>query len=364
MARQGAGSPVLRALLEEYEYDALETCAADGTCMLACPLGIDTGLLVKELRARERKPRDERVALALARRWAAVERAARAALRVPDPPLRAATRLLRAAISHEIVPAWPPGMPRPAPPLPATSRDGAAAVYLPACVNRILGQEHGAERDLSLPEAMVAVSERAGHPVWIPPDAAGHCCGTPWSSKGYRAGHAYMAGHTGAALRRWTDEGRLPVVTDAASCALGIEDLNLAGVDVLDSVEWAHDRLLPELTVRRRMRAAAVHPPCATRHMGLTARLERLAAAVAEEVVVPAAATCCGFAGDRGLLHPELPRAATADEAAELRGREFDAHLCSNRTCEIGLQQGTGAAFESFVFALEHSTREGAVTNP
>jgi D-lactate dehydrogenase len=69
------------------------------------------------------------------------------------------------------------------------------------------------------------------------------------------------------------------------------------------------------------------------------------------------AATCCGFAGDRGLLHPELTAAATRDEAAELDGRRFDAHLCSNRTCEIGLQQATGADYASFVYLLEEATR-------
>jgi D-lactate dehydrogenase len=326
--------------------------------MLACPLGIDTGKLVKELRERQHTAREERVALMVARRWAGVERAARAALRA-GAPLRGVTRALRAAVSHELVPVWPADMPRPASALPTTRREGAAAVYLPACVNRIFGHARGAERDVSLPEAMVAVSERAGHPVWIPPDAAGHCCGTPWSSKGYRAGHAYMAGRTAEALSRWTDGGSLPVVVDASSCALGlIEDLD--GLEVLDSVAWAHDRLLPGLTVRRRLAAAAVHPTCATRHMHVSGKLERLAAAIAEDVIVPAAATCCGFAGDRGLLHPELPLAATADEAAELRGRAIDVHLSSNRTCEIGLKQGTGAPYESFLFALDQATRPAA----
>ena len=56
MARQAPGSPVLEALLDEYEYDALETCAADGTCMLACPLGIDTGKFVKSLRGAPARP--------------------------------------------------------------------------------------------------------------------------------------------------------------------------------------------------------------------------------------------------------------------------------------------------------------------
>ena len=77
MARQAQGSPVLRALLEEFEYDAIETCAADGTCMLACPVGIDTGKLVKRLRADQHSARAERVALRLAGRWAAVEAATR-----------------------------------------------------------------------------------------------------------------------------------------------------------------------------------------------------------------------------------------------------------------------------------------------
>jgi D-lactate dehydrogenase len=90
--------------------------------------------------------------------------------------------------------------------------------------------------------------------------------------------------------------------------------------------------------------------------MGLAHRLQEVAAALADEVVVPAAATCCGFAGDRGMLHPELTAAATADEAAELAGRQFDAHLCGNRTCEIGLTEATGKPYTSFVHLLDQLT--------
>jgi D-lactate dehydrogenase len=376
MARQPAGSPVLHALLEEYEYDAVQTCAADGSCALACPLGIDTGKLVKDLRAREHGAAAERVALALARRWEGVERAARGGLRagdavarvLGDAPLSAATGVARRIVSSELIPAWPGQMPPPAPPLPpAASRETAAAVYLPACINRIFGPQRGA---IGLPEALVRVSGRAGQHLWIPPDAGGHCCATPWSSKGYRAGHAYMANRTVEALWRWTEAGRLPVVMDATSCTLGLlEDAaprlgdenreRHAGLEFLDSIAWAHDRLLPDLQIQNRVGTVAVHPTCATRHLGLAPHLEHLAAALAEEVVTPASATCCGFAGDRGFLHPELTAAATADEDAELSGRVFDAHLCSNRTCEIGLRQGTGREYESFVFLLEELTRRG-----
>jgi D-lactate dehydrogenase len=85
--------------------------------------------------------------------------------------------------------------------------------------------------------------------------------------------------------------------------------------------------------------------------------LREVAEAIADEVTVPIRATCCGMAGDRGLLHPELTAAATAEEAAELAGQEHDAYICTNRTCEIALQQGVGAPYESFLIPLEALTR-------
>jgi D-lactate dehydrogenase len=366
MARQPAGSAVLDALVADYEYDALETCAADGSCRLACPVGIDTGKLVKHFRAAQKTPRGERAALALAKRWAAVERAARAGLRTGHAlggrPARTATKLARAAVSHELLPAWPDAMPQPAAArVPATERAGAAAVYLPACVNRIYGG--------GVVAALVAVSERAGLPVWIPDDAPGHCCGTPWASKGHRAAHAWMARKTAEALWRWSDAGRLPVVIDASSCAGGLLDELPGALDdeaaerhrsltVLDSIEWAHDHLLPKLDIER-TRSVAVHPTCSTRHLNLTVTLQRLAEALADDVYVPPSAFCCGFAGDRGMLHPELTAAATAPEAAELAGRSFDACVSSNRTCEIGMTTGTGRPYVSVIELLERRSRPG-----
>jgi D-lactate dehydrogenase len=93
--------------------------------------------------------------------------------------------------------------------------------------------------------------------------------------------------------------------------------------------------------------------------MGLAPRLRSLAGALADDVFVAPSATCCGFAGDRGITHPELTEAATRAQAAELTGRDFDAHLSNNRTCEIGLSRATGASYESVVLLLERLTRSG-----
>jgi D-lactate dehydrogenase len=342
MARQPTDSPVQRALLKQYGYDAIETCAADGSCMHACPVAIDTGTLVKGLREREHSDRAELVALGLAKRYSAAERAARAGLRGGGRALRA----------------WRPAMPNAAPELPFTVREGAAAVYLPACINRIFGTPPGAPPRPSLPQALAAVSLRAGLPLWIPPDVAGHCCGMPWSSKGYVRGHRLMASKTAAALRRWSDDGRLPIVIDATSCAHGLtDDLAPDGVEIIDSIAWVHDRVLDRIAIPEKLASVVVHPTCSSRHLGLSAKLAAIAARLADDVVVPFTAGCCGMAGDRGFLVPELPASALKDTERELDDRSFDACMSSNRTCEIALQQVTGRPYASFVIALEELTR-------
>ena len=93
--------------------------------------------------------------------------------------------------------------------------------------------------------------------------------------------------------------------------------------------------------------------------MGHRPTLELLAGALAEEVYLPPSATCCGFAGDRGITHPELTAAATREQANELAGRSFDAYISANRTCEIGLSRATGAEYRSFLLLLEELTRGG-----
>jgi D-lactate dehydrogenase len=371
MARQPSGSPVQLALLEQFEYDGIQTCAADGTCQIACPLGIDTGKLVKGFRESEHDAKAQRQAARLAEHWGAAERAARGGLRAGSfagPLMRAWAGAARSVISDELMPSWPRNMPPPAPAkLPRTSREGAAAVYLPACVNRIFGPPRGDGSGKPLPEAMVTVSARAGLPVWIPDDVAGHCCSVPWASKGYTEGAALMVNRTVESLWRWSGEGELPVVIDASSCALGLAGEASSSLteenrerhsklEILDSVAWA-ERLLPKLEIRSRLASVAVHPTCSSRHLGHERLLREIASAMADEVVQPIRATCCGMAGDRGLLHPELTASATTEEAAELAGSAHDAYLCTNRTCEIALQEATGAPYQSFLIPLEELSR-------
>jgi D-lactate dehydrogenase len=366
MARQPVGSPVQRALLEEYEYDAVETCATDGSCQLACPLGIDTGRMVKELRVVRHGERAERAALATAKRWGAVEKVSRLGLKIAGPLLRRTRKgegLPGAAgggvgdprqtpLAHgSRLSVWRGS---PTPPGPAL-----AGIYVPSCTNRIFGGNPV--------QALIGVSARAGMPLAIPDEVEGSCCGLPWSSKGFDAAHRHKANEMVARLWEWSEEGKLPVVIDAASCTGAIADPaegvlseenaeRLSRMEIVDSVAWAL-RLLPHLEVPEKVGSATAHPTCATRRLGLAHPLRALTQALADEVYIAPSATCCGFAGDRGITHPELTASATRPQAEELAGRRFDAYLSSNRTCEIAMTRATGERYESPLILLERLTR-------
>ncbi|MFJ6514151.1 FAD-binding and (Fe-S)-binding domain-containing protein [Streptomyces sp. NPDC091406] len=379
MMRQSDGSPVEAGLLDAYGYDAVDTCAGDSTCKLACPVGIDTGAMMKGFRHRRHTPREERIAAFTAKNFRAVEASARLAVaaadtvgdRVGDGPLQAVTRLARKAVRPDLVPEWLPQIPGAAARrLPPTSRVGASAVYYPACVNRIFAGPDGGDAGPgpSLAEAVVAVSGRAGKPVWIPEDVTGTCCATIWHSKGYDAGNRIMANRIVEAAWGWTAGGALPLIVDASSCTLGIaeevvpyltEDNRALHreLTVVDSLVWAAEELLPHLTVFRTAGSAVLHPTCSMEHLGDVGQLRALAAACAEEVVVPDDAGCCAFAGDRGMLHKELTDSATAKEAAEVDRRPYDAYLSANRMCEIGMERATGHPYRSALIELEHATR-------
>lgn len=158
------------------------------------------------------------------------------------------------------------------------------------------------------------------------------------------------------------------MVVDAASCTLGLKDDVLEHLDderkdrlkritIIDSIAWCKD-LMPSLRIRKTIPKILVHPTCSTTHLGLSETLLEIAAALAGRAEIPLGTTCCGTAGDRGLLHPELVHSATRDTLVQIQSAGEDTRFVSaNRTCELGMRQTTGRVYESFIYTLEESTR-------
>jgi D-lactate dehydrogenase len=195
MMRHDPGSAIQKTLLKEYEYDAVQTCAGDSSCEHACPVQINTGVMMKQFRHLEHSQGQEWVAERIAENWGRVEPMARASMLVGniaakvlgDKTLRGILNATRKVISPELLPSWMESLPIPASSkLPRTKQNGAAAIYFPACINRIFGGSKLSRHEESLPSTLVTISERAGYRLFIPPDVVGNCCATVWHSKGYK----------------------------------------------------------------------------------------------------------------------------------------------------------------------------------
>jgi len=67
-------------LLQEYQFDGVDTCAVDGLCALECPVEINTGDLVKRLRRESHSKNAKALALLLAKHFSKVESIVKMAL--------------------------------------------------------------------------------------------------------------------------------------------------------------------------------------------------------------------------------------------------------------------------------------------
>ncbi len=366
-------------LAAEFEYDGIATCAGDSMCQTSCPVKIDTGALVKEMKAATHSPPARGLAVLAARRFRVTSALLRSGLRITA--LARALPLGTAALDvvtdalHRAAPSLLPHLtpdlelPRAAPRLPTPMNSGArAVVYFPSCLTRLVGPLPGENAGPDPARAMAEILRWAGFAFHYPEGMAGLCCGMPFASKAYAEAAREAARRTAEALWRASREGQDPVVTDASPCAGTLQDLVL---DVLRADGrrlrvydfpsfWARE-VLPGLAAPPRRRGTAVlHPTCTLVKSGGLPDLLKVARAHAERVAVPESAECCGFAGDRGFLVPELTRAATAAEAAEVRALGPDGGLFSTcRTCEIGMGRAVGRPYRSIVH-LVHEAVTGA----
>jgi len=363
---EAAGDRELVAELDRaYAYDGLQTCAVDGMCQVACPVNINTGELVKRLRATGRGTAEQRIWKGAAEHWAPATRAVATALTVAGamPPSLVAgpNRLLRAVAGSDTVPLHTPDLPRggkrrsAGPPDPA---ERPIAVFLPSCQGAMFaGAGCGSQT------ALIALCRAAGVGIRFPEGVDGLCCGTPWASKGFGDGGAVMRERVLDAVHAASEGGTLPVVLDAASCSEGVEKImraaseagDLRAVSVVDAVSFVATRILPglpQLPEDRKLPSLTLHPTCSSVQLGLDAQLRQLALSIAHEVHVPLDWSCCGFAGDRGMLHPELTASATRAEAAEVRRIDAAAHASCNRACEIAMTRATGYEYQHLVELL------------
>lgn len=356
----------LERLRQDYRYAGDETCAVDGLCATQCPVGINTGELIREMR-RERLAPHADMARRVGRHFSGATRLARGMLNLAGVGRAVLGEKGLSKVSGGItrasggkVPQWVPTLPKAAPVRvlkrkPATDGVREKVVYFPSCATRIFGAGHGDSERRSIMEITLSLLEKAGFEV-IVPEMPGHlCCGMAFQSKGQFDEATHKARELNRELLVASQNGRYPILSDTSPCVLHMQGRLDERLTVQEPVAFAHEHLLPRLDVMPLDERVAVHVTCSSTHMGLGERMVALARACAREVVVPAEITCCGFAGDKGLVTPELNASALKGLAEQVG--ECDAGYSNSRTCEIGLSLHGGIPYRSILSLLDRASR-------
>jgi len=358
-------------LTQQYQYDGLDTCAVDGLCATACPVDINTGDLVKRLRRESHNATANATALRVAKNFSLVERLARTAVQTGTGINGLLGKNFFTGLTtsiKKVIPAMPLWSRQiTAPPKlnvlkKATSPDRPATiVYFPACITRMLGTYEGRQKNLM--ETFMSICTKAAIGVKVLDKLTGSCCSQIFSSKGFKDAQAYTANDIVDRLWTSTYEGKLPVVIDVSSCAYTLHHLRpvltalnqqrFDALTILDSVEFIYSQVLPLVQVQPLNKQVVLHPVCSLEKMKTSQQFEAIARRFATNVTIPENAGCCGMAGDRGFLFPELTASATHHEATEVTQQSYDGYYSSTKTCEMAMTQAVGKNYESILYLVD-----------
>ncbi len=355
-----------------YHYHGVETCAATGLCAQRCPVGINTGDLVRKLRGREASKTG--TANWLADHFSTAVQGTRFMLHAANGAhiILGTKRLAKLSAtmtnaSKGRVPQWTPATPQPLQrlhlPKPAVQDERPRVVYLAACVSRAMGPAARDQEQEPLLDKTRSLLEKAGYQVIFPEQLNDLCCGQPFASKGYAEQGERKRQEMLDALLKASRGGLDPIYCDTSPCTLRlVQGLTDQRLDMYDPVRFIRTHLLDKLEFVPQDKPIAVHVTCSTQHLGEAQALIDIARRCANEVVIPEGIHCCGFAGDKGFTTPELNEHA-------LRSLKNAVQICeegisTSRTCEIGLSRNGEIDYHGLVYLVDRVTRRKTADQP
>ena len=360
LSKTGHEPHIAASLSKSFRYEGNETCATDGLCATACPVKIDTGKLVKDIRKEEIGKRQAR-ALWIADRMAGVTASARVGLSVVGFFHSAlGTRLMKGissglkTLSGNRIPLWNPYLPKCAKKIDTeaqTLQSDRKVVYFPSCINRAMGVSKESRNEKQLSEAMIKLLNKGGYEVIFPENMNELCCGMAFLSKGYADAGMKKSNELEIALIKASENGRYPVLCDMSPCLFTMKENMKSGLKLYEPVEFILDNMIPNLEISPIDETITVFPVCSMKKMGLEGKLVELARKCAKEVIVPET-NCCGFAGDRGFSFPELNKHGLRYLKSQLPDNVTRGYSTS-RTCEIGLSLHSGISHQSIVYLVD-----------
>ncbi len=351
----------LAQLKHDYQYYGIDTCAATGLCAERCPVGINTGDLIRELRGQSSTRFGHSIAKFSAEQFAPLAKTVKTTLGIaskisriigPESTDQVGNMLHR--FSRNKIPLWFARYPQAAEPLPQFMPSGTErpkVIYFPSCATRNMGADAKATEQRSLPQIAASLFAKAGYDIVMPEKVEGLCCGMPFNSKGFADIAQQKGQELLTSLKAISKDGAYPIVFDTSPCKLRLAELGHT-LPIYETTQFMAKFALDKLTITPTQAPIALHITCSSQKMGIANDLRQVAHACAGEVIEPEGIECCGFAGDKGMTVPELNASALSTLKSQIP-KNCTTGYSNSRTCEIGLSQHSGIDYQSLLCLLD-----------
>jgi len=350
------------SILNDYKYDAIETCATDGLCEIACPVNINTGEYIKTLKHDNVSSLKYYISKWAANNFKYIQTFSRIMLRLGNiiDSLIGSTVLKAISIVFNKLfstPIWNSSLPLVAPRISSTDYNTRDRwVYFPSCVNRTISSDN---EKSSLITVLNEISFKSDESFRIPKNINSICCGQPFSSKGYKDASILILERTIDVIWECSNHGELPVIIDTSPCTHQLirppSELNesakkkIENIKIVDLIHYLK-HCIKDVNIPKLKYDITIHPTCSTDKMGHTDDLRSLAEICTKQVNIPNHWGCCGFAGDKGLNYPELNKSATNYISNELKDIKYG--FSTSRTCEIGMMTNSKIDYKSIAYLV------------
>jgi D-lactate dehydrogenase len=365
LSEESGNKRLLARLKRDFRYHGDATCATDGLCATACPVDINTGILIKELRFAHHGAIAEKFTSLVAGNMGSIVTFLRMGLNftavihrlLGTKMMTTITKFLH-RVSFRRIPLWNPYMPAGAPRLNVTRTKTAGkdkVVYFPSCINRAMGKSADYGKEDSLYRKSQALLEKAGFEVVFPENMNELCCGMAFDSKGFKKQGKQKAAELEEALLLATENGIIPVFCDMSPCLFRMKETLDKRLKLYEPVEFILAFFPSRLKFRQLPLKVAIHSTCSNTKMGLQQQLKELARMCAAEILTPEDVGCCGWAGDRGFTYPELNTSALKALKPQITS-DVTRGFSTSRTCEIGLSLHSGISYKSIIYLVDQAT--------
>jgi D-lactate dehydrogenase len=344
-----------------FRYQGIDTCAATGLCGDRCPVGINTGDLMRKLRE-DHSSLSKTIASWTADHFEGVTKMTKFGLGAANGVhsvigtgnMRALTKSAH-NLSGKRIPLWTPHLPRPAKNVQSFKINSVGkekVVYFPSCASRNMGTEKGAMDSRPLAEVTISLLEKAGYEVVIPDDVNSQCCGMPYKSKGFVDSANRKMTALQESLWQTSQEGKYPILMDTSPCASLSKETLQRDISIYEPFKFVAEFVMPRLTLTPQEEPVMLHITCTSRRSGLAGVIQQVTEACATKVIIPEDIQCCGFAGDKGFTKPELNASALASLKSEVPDNCNEGYS-NSRTCEIGLSEHSGIEYRSILYLVD-----------